>query len=174
MRHVIIEDASREFWQGAIVEQQVAEAIERRGGITLPINPDSISANAVSGYFTRSWGAGWPMSEAPVPLAPMIVFASTEPSEVHWAARVMPNDKRGGPLVGSLRLVADSSQRYGMSGGLSESEAAKIDCVSSGAQGGFILRGRGRFRVQQEGYYGFVLYGACSNARLVWSAMTHV
>ena len=129
---IVIWDPHGDFWQGAIVSAEEVPQLEMRGVATLPVERELLKGGAISGFFFRAWGSGWPLEDSVprmcCPMALRVVQFATDqvahnitPSRLNWTARVVPSspdvldDSGRSVAVGSIRLAADSGQG-GMTG----------------------------------------------------------
>lgn len=156
------------------VEHMRATAEFARGVVALPIDRDMLgSPNPVVGYFRRDWGFGVPFNAPGTSRGcPMLLMALPSRYFLHWAARIVPVE-RSTPVGGQIRLVASTALQLGIGGGISHDDLPKLNELGPpDDQGGWVIRGRNRISIGQEGFIAFDLYGPVQNARVLWSAVT--
>jgi hypothetical protein len=184
--HIVIVDPLNEYWEGAIIETELAMALRGRGVVTLPIAAELVTRSAVGGYFKRGWGAGWPLS-SPVPrmVCPMVLYVVRDDGfrNLNWVARLVPESEdmlralRNGDtkLSGTIRLAGDSGQPGASSGGFGGRpdtcvEMNKLQAMD--AEGGWTLYGGGTINPLRDGMFACALYGNVIGTRIAWSAVT--
>jgi hypothetical protein len=185
MHHVVVEDPSGEYWEGGLVESEVAAVLRSRGVCTLPIEPTLVRRSAVGGYFRRSWGAGWSVGTQTVQMhCPLVLFVARgdDNRSLHWAARLVPESAdvagvtgRGGKLTGILRLTGDSGQPGTRSGGFVPSERSAFDCSTLGRpdeRGGWTVYGDAQMLAPDDQMFGCGLYGSAPGLRVAWAAVS--
>jgi len=185
-KHVVIYDPKDEYWEGALIEPEVAHLIRARKAITLPIEPEHLHRSAVGGYYRRAWGSGWPLSASlPKMHCPIILFAS--PSYVPGSGRlnvavrlvpdieVLPFLLSGGKLSGAIQIAAESGQPGAHSGGFAPAEDTRVDVAQLGPmdeEGGWTVYAGGHLNVPGEGFFSCALYGAAAGLRVAWCAVS--
>lgn len=172
---IVVWDPSAELAEGLVFGGPKATmGLHSRGLVSLPVDPDLMGNHALGGYFRRSWGAGWAFDRmAATRGCPMMLLVVPDRQYIHWIARVQPV-REGEALQGTIRLTTSTAQIGAMSGGLAAevlpAELGKLgDCDD---HGGWIIGGRNRVNVVQEGFIALNLYGASLNARIMWSAVS--
>lgn len=178
-QHVVVWDPEGKFWEGALVDYQLAKSLHPSGVVTLPCVPDLFRLSGVGGYAKRSWGAGIPLdSMAPQLVAPLTIFCQPEVRGMTWAARLVPDvraDGRSpkGKLDGMVRFASDSAQRTPSRGAFVEIGERPVmvrDFGEADEHGGWTIGGKGHLSLQGEGHYGFALYATAPGFRVVWLA----
>lgn len=194
--HIVVHDPKNEFWEGAIIEAQVALSLRARRVVTLPIEPKLVRLNALGGYFKRSWGSGYPLGGAsPKMCCPMIIYVSKSAGEqlqsLNWVARVVPEDEdvakavRSGELKlkGWIQLAADSGQPGANSGGFSirhdtrrgVEQLPNMPGTGFGAldeDGAWTIYGGGTMVAPQDMMFACGLWSQIVGAKVAWSAIT--
>jgi hypothetical protein len=184
--HVIIQDPAREYWEGGLVEGEVALVLRARGVITLPIEPALLQKSALAGYYRRSWGSGWPLSlSIPRMHCPMVLYAapSDTPGQgrLNAVLRLVPDAdairpvRKGARLAGFLQLAAESGQPGSHSGGFQPDVDTRIDVQALGpldADDGWTVYAGGQLNVPADGFFSCALYGAAAGLRVAWCAIS--
>jgi hypothetical protein len=185
--HIVVDDPSANFWEGAIVEASRAHELRARRVVTLPIEPGLMSRSAVGGYFRRSWGSGWPIS-GPVPkmVCPLILYVRREEESfrrIHWVARLVTETRdalehvrSGNTVLGQLRLASDSGQFGSMTVGLGAPEQWKpiqgSDLGRPDSENGWTVYGDAIITAPTDGMAGFALYGSLQGLAVAWAAIS--
>lgn len=181
--HVVVWDPEGKFWEGSLVDHPVAVQIRGRGGVALPADPSLFQVAGNGGFFKRAWGAGWPCDHStPRHFCPLSVYLSKESKIVHWAARLVPDEKfaeaatKGPDSPGTISLMAMPSRGNTMQAPLTPRTNAKrlADLGPADANGGWTIEGNAFANVLLEGNHGFSLYGAGSGVRVAWAAISAV
>jgi hypothetical protein len=185
--HVVVWDPRGEFAEGSIVQGEQAHQIQTYGAETLPVMPDLFRHHGIGGYMRRGWGSGWPLDHSvPKMTCPLSLYipgnigatqTATEPSRdalVHWCARLEPASKLVKSFTGVFRFASDPSQPCANFCGFAEqwdprpiAELGPVD-----AHGGWVLRGRAKFRPTAEGVFAFAFYAAAVDLRVTWAAVS--
>jgi hypothetical protein len=182
MNHVVIEDPSGAFWEGAVVDQGHAEPIRSRGGCTMPCDPALFVLAGFAGFAKRSWGGGWPLGGMEAkPHAPIAVFSPGESHpNVHWRARLIPESRTQTPeeRAGTLRLATSptywSQTQCTLGSGVREMNMVEIAQLPNLGEHdtGWIVGGSARLYIPSPGFYGLGIYGMAAGMRLAWLAVT--
>jgi hypothetical protein len=182
---IIVWDPSGEYWQGGIVDVESAMALEARGVAMLPVQRDLLQGGALSGFYFRAWGAGWPLAgSTPRMCCPMALRASPfdsakpdAPAVIYWMARLVPDgvqDADWRPL-GTVRLASDSGQLGAFGVGLAVTPRTAFDLSGLGKpdrEGGWTISGDARFGVQTDMTLGLGLYCSGPGLRVAWAAVS--
>lgn len=179
--NIVLDDPKGVFWPGAIVGASEARPILRRGGATMPCNPELFRRNAVAGFFSRAWGGGWPLDPTtPRHMCPMLLYTDPLYTSVHWRVRLVPvidaatkeQPASRGPTSGFLRCVSDSGQAAASAGGVSSSQIDLSELPALDAEGGWTLGGCVSLHSTGEGYQGLAIYGVGRGVRVAWAAVS--
>jgi hypothetical protein len=176
---VVVDDPRGEFWEGAVVDATRARVLEARGACVMPCMPDLFRMSGCAGFSKRAWGAGLALpAGAPVLLAPLTMYLSTEARGVVWRCRLVPDGQRRERYEGFVRFAADSGQRSPLKGAYTEAQEDKPvmtrDLPAPDEDGGWTVGGKGLAGFSVEGHYGFGIYGTAPGLRVVWVAATTV
>lgn len=174
---LVVEDLAGQYWPGAVVDVLKANTLRTRGVSMLPVAPRMFRLSGVGGYAKREWGAGWPMDEhVPRLHAPITVYCKEDLGNLHWLARLAPAGGAPKQLDGSLILVSDAQQPNPLRLGITPDEREpRVEGRALGKlddRGGWIVGGKARCRVPQDGHYGLGLHGAIAGLRVVWLAVS--
>jgi hypothetical protein len=181
---IVVWDPEGEYWQGGIVDAETASPLAARGVCLLPVQRELLKAGALSGFFFRSWGAGWPI-EGSVPrmCCPMALRAAPfdsakpeAPMRIYWAARLVPNEPDGDRRIGTIRIASDSGQQGAFGCGLSATERTAFDLAKLPARpdewGGWTVGGDAYFGVASDITIGLGLYCSGPGLRVAWAAVS--
>jgi hypothetical protein len=183
---IIVWDPAGEYWQGGIVDEPTARALSGRGVVMLPVVRELLKGSAISGFFFRAWGAGWPIDgSVPRMCCPMILrVAPFDPSKataanrIYWAARVVadgqvPPDWR--PL-GTVRIASDTGQQGAFGTGLTSTDRTVVDLAKLSSRpdedGGWTIGGDALFASQVDMTFGLGLYCSGRGLRIAWAAVS--
>jgi len=123
--NVVLQDPTREYWEGALVTPEMARQLEVRGVCTIPSVPELSDRNGAGGYLKRSWGAGWPLGQVPGRVCPIALFVQPVLNRLHWRCRIRLAPGVEKPAEdGLLRLVPDAQQICTSVSGFSAGEGA--------------------------------------------------
>jgi hypothetical protein len=189
--HIVVHDPEDQFWEGALIETEAAAGLRARGVVTLPIAPAIVTRSAVSGYFRRSWGSGWPLGgTVPKRICPMMLYVmrGVEPASavglrtINWAARLVPENEQvkaqlegGMKLTGTVQLVADSGQPGASSGGFGATPETAVQMNKMGPMDlfdGWTIYGRGTINTPSDMLFSCALYGAVLGVKVSWAAVS--
>ena len=184
--HVVIYDPRDEYWEGALIDAEVAQVLRARKAVTLPIEPQHLHRSAVGGYYRRAWGSGWQLaSSIPRMHCPIILFA--QPSSVpgsgrlNVAMRLVPDPellvrlREGARLSGAIQVAAESGQPGAHSGGFAPAPDTRVDVAQLGPideEDGWTVYAGGSLNVPVEGFFSCALYGAAAGLRVAWVAVS--
>lgn len=179
IKHVVVYDPTGEWWEGALVDQQRAIALEGRGVVLLPVSAEQVRASGVGGWSKRSWGAGIPTTgSVPRMIAPLSLFVVPHLRRLSWVARLVRDTTvempESGP-IGLLRIVSDTSQPMAQAASISSSERSNVDVSKLGEadeNGGWFVRGDAAVHASQLGHAGLSVYGTALGLRLAWAAVS--
>ena len=189
-KHVVLWDPSDEYWEGALVDPQVATLLRARHVATLPIEQDLIGRTAIAGYFKRSWGSGWPLgSKVPTLACPLVLYVQRDPNpavpsprRLNFAARlvaenpeVLSHAREGGGMSGMIRFAADSGQRGAHAGGVGGDQDSLIDVSKIGKPDeldGWTIYGGAKVNAPIDGFIGLALYSQAPGLRVAWAAVS--
>lgn len=183
--HIVVWDPEGEYWQGGIVDSATALPLRARGVALLPVDRRLLVAGAISGFFFRAWGAGWPV-EGSVPrmccpmtlrVAPFDGQRDGTPDRIHWVARLVPD---GVPAddwkpIGIIRLAPDSGQQGAFANGLTATDRIAVDLAKLGKadqHGGWTVGGDAMFGSRFDQTIGLGLYCSCPGVRIAWAAVS--
>jgi hypothetical protein len=178
--HIVVEDLTGDFWEGAIVDAAQAAILASHGVTLLPVDPTLFHLSAVGGYFKRAWGAGWPLPSHPGLVCPMLMFVTQRHQMIRWAARLVRNvdAEKTDRFTGQIRITPDTTQALAQRPGFAADEREPaFDLSMLGAErpeGGWIVRGSARVFSPNDGYLGLGLYGAGPGLRVAWAAVSLV
>jgi len=180
---IVVWDPEGEYWQGGIVDAETAVPLAARGVCLLPVQRELLKAGAISGFFFRSWGAGWPL-EGSVPrmCCPMTLRATPfdsakpdAPMRIYWAARLVPNDPHP-HHVGTIRIASDTGQQGAFGCGLSVTDRTAVDLAKLPGHpdewGGWTIGGDAMFGVASDITIGLGLYCSGPGLRVAWAAVS--
>lgn len=184
--HVVIHDPTGEFWEGGLVEPEIAHVLRSRRVVTLPIEPTLLAKSAIGGYAKRSWGSGWELSASlPKMHCAMLLYAAPAVTpglgRLNVAVRLVPDGthlaaiREGSRLGGFLQIAAESGQPNAHSGGFAPDLDTRIDIANLGeldAEGGWTAYAGGKLNVPADGFFSCALYGAVAGARVAWCAIS--
>ncbi len=175
MNHVVIWDPENEYWEGAIVSEGTAAALEQRGVATLPCDPNLFSQGGFCGFAKRAWGAGWPLDgDIPMAVCPMSIFYPGEPFRtLRWKARLAGTAGQGIPI----RLAAGEARGNVVRPVLHDvaGKGNAVDIAKLGDQdehGGWTVGGETHLSVSGPSFFAICLYGSAPGMRVVWLAAT--
>lgn len=180
MKRIVVHDPGSHFALGELIEGDRAVALlKSRGGVALPVEPDLIGRNAVSGFFRRDWGRGEEFNGLLGTRAcPMLLYALPEYTTINWALRLLPIEGAT-ECRGLFRLAAHSGQVGCITGGLAANgQAFQIEDAPGAPpaherlRDGFIIEGTSTLNCGLEGYLGLSIYGTAIGLRVIWSAVT--
>jgi len=191
-KHIVVWDPEGDYWQGGIVDDDLAHTLRARGVALLPVEPNLMTrSSAAAGFFHRAWGAGWPLGGAvPQMCCPMLLQLSSTvvesataqaPNRISWVARLVPDpgavdsDGRLVQQAGQIRLAADSGQPGAFGGGLSPTERAAVSVRELGQidqHGGWTVGGDALVSVALDAFIGLGLYGWAPGLRVAWAAVS--
>lgn len=185
MNKVVVWDPKGEFWDGGIVDDDMARMLEGRGVALLPVNPEEAKHSGIGGYVKRSWGAGWPLDTGMAHLmCKVAMFLRSSQNTLHWKARLIPtaqlaSDAASGQLMrhaGTLQVAADNAagNLYSVSLETRTNVIQTRELGNVDAHGGWTVGGHARMVPYQEGVHGFALYGAMPGVRVAWVALSAV
>jgi hypothetical protein len=145
-------------------------AARAAGVAMLPVEPD-VEEQPVTGYFHRSWGAGWRFNMAGGRGCPMLLFTRPQRAHVYWLARVVLDRSVEEAPQGHLRLIADS-RSGSVQGGLGQVvPAARFETLTRELERGTcIIGGRCSYSIVSDCYLPLVLYGSAMGVRVLWTA----
>lgn len=171
MQHrVVIHDPSGDNPTGEIVEGKKAELLVARGIPSLPVDPNLLSRNGVSGYSKREFGRGISLdANSSRRGCSTVLYVMPSHQKINWCARIIPTSA-GMVARGRLRLANDTAQVNVIKGGIATAEFAEVS-GKLGAEG-LTIAGSSRFIANMEGYMGLCLYGTLANARVLWLAIS--
>jgi len=177
--HIVIDDPTGKFWEGALVDRSRANVLRAAGVALLPVDPRLFTACAIGGFHKRAWGAGFPL-DAHIPRmnAPLTMFLASRLTKIHWCARLIRDTRYPADLspVGTLRLTIDSGQSWANAGcALSSLKQNTVNLAELGPpdeEGGWVISGESMISVPREGFAGFALYGSAPGLAVVWAAIT--
>ena len=180
---IVLWDPSTRYWQGSVVTPEVAVVLESQGAALLPCDPGIFRQGATTGFFMRSWGAGWPIDvPAPTMHCPLVMYLLSSHLRLHWKARIMPTSDAArdalaaGNAVGSIRLVPDSGQDGSLSAPVTlHSSSEAITSRSLGKPdvlGGWVIGGTVVAQPREDMLGAFALYGQLQGARIAWAALS--
>ena len=87
---IVVDDPTREFWSGSLVDSNRNRMLEARGVVTLPILPQLAKLSGVGGYAKREWGAGFPLDFLiPKMCCPLTMFCTRDYHHITWVARLL-------------------------------------------------------------------------------------
>lgn len=186
--NVIIEDRRpNKPYAGVIVSEAERNKLATDKSVyTMPADPETMNMGALSGYYRRDYGRGITLSDSmPGMACRMALYSHARASVLHWRARIVCSDafrreakpaaEEPAVYVGSLRLVSDTSQ--GFSAGnvsVTSDTAFNFGALTDDKYDGhgWVVGGSARSRMQQDGVFGFALYGVGRGFRVVWAALT--
>lgn len=176
--HVSVYDPSRAVPNGTLLLDQLnAEKVARKGCLLLPVDDDLVpqmSGKAMGGFVIREWGKdGWLYQRRSGERGcPMLIQAVPERTWLYWAAQVVSPT---GSRPDTLRLSGDPAQGSGFfAAGASPVGVetwSELGHFSRGSNAkSWMLEGRCRLSVTENGIFAFCLYGVAKDARVIWSA----
>ena len=173
--YIVTEDKSGKLRQGEVIT--VAQSQVLTDGVsTMPVNRELLEIGAISGYFRRDYGKGLLLSDVgPAIACKLALYVSPVFKFIHWSARIAVAIKADIDKGGSLRLVADSSQGLAAASvGSTSITAYPFSRITEDMiiDGGCVIQGTARLSVNEEGTYGFGLYGSGRGVRVLWAAIT--
>lgn len=176
---VVVDDPMGEYWEGSLIEEKRAEMLKARGLIALPVDPELIRISGVGGFYKRSYGSGWPLSNAaPTGNCPVTLYTTRNHHRLGWAARlVLDPSAPQKNHVGLLRLTSDTAQATAMQGGFVGNDPRDKNLIdvsklgSADAEGGWTVTGTGTIRSTGEGYLALTLYGTAPGLAVEWLAV---
>jgi hypothetical protein len=180
-QNLVVWDPKGEFWEGAVVDDVRARALEARGVAVMPCIPDLFMRSGVGGFAKRAWGSGWPLDHTvPRMFAPLTVFVrAPDPGSshqkqprLHWRMRLAPLGD-GAPGLGVIRVASDSSQHNPHKLTMSYGEQDHVDVSrleAPDAAGGWTIGGSAMICVPGDAHYPIGFWGAASGCRCVWVA----
>lgn len=180
-KQVVVYDPKNEYWEGGLIEQELANKLAARGVITLPLSVDSLRLSGVAGWMKRAWGSGYPIDTGiPQVHCPMTLFCTPDHQVISWVARLQVEPslvgrlREGDHLLGQIRLTQDTGQHTPFHVGLTQNsnpvDATKLPAPDD--DGGWFVNGTARLMAPQDGHYGFGLYGAMTGVRVAWAAVS--
>jgi hypothetical protein len=174
---IVVEDPKGEYYEGSLVTEQRAAQLRARGVAMLPVDPQLFKLSGAGGYFKRSWGAGWPLDTPyPVMAAKMILYCDQTHLQLHWLARLAPQEdgKNLGAAHGALRLAADTGQRANNMKLTPVGMPVDVRLLGEpDERGGWTVGGLSRIATPGDGHYGLALYGNAPGLTLLWAAVTN-
>lgn len=175
---VVLHDPHARYPCGAVYAGAAAQALHSKGVATLPVDPDIRARNAVAGFMMGHYGSGWSFDPyRPTRGAPLVIYVAKDLSQLHYAARVVPDRQDRNPIIGKLRLNVDTAQAGVIGSGMVQEEhPLALDKLterdSPDPDHGWTLYGRCSLTAGHEGYLGLSLYGNARNCRVSWAAVT--
>jgi hypothetical protein len=186
-KHVVIWDPSGEYWEGGIVDAEVATPLRGRGVATLPVESNLVGRSAVGGWFKKAWGSGWPLgTSSPRLTCPMVLYVARDanPSvatarRLYFAARLVPDAEtleavgQGKQLSGMLRFSPDSGQPGTFSGGVGDATAVDPKQLPPpDERGGWTVYGQARVSSPVDGMLGLGIYASAPGLLVAWAAVS--
>lgn len=175
MKHVVVWDPSGEYWEGAIVEQELVPSLVDRGVAVLPAAPELFMQIGFAGYAKRSWGAGWPLdSEIPMAVTPLAIYYPGEPYRtLHWKARLVGKKGQGIPLRMAAAEARGNVVRPVLHDFAGKENAVDIaNLPEEDEHGGWTVGGVTRLSVAGPSMFSLCLYGCAPGMRIAWVAAT--
>jgi hypothetical protein len=178
--HVIVEDLTRAYPFGMLVENERAAMLAGEGVTTLAVEPALFSYSSVGGFFQRFYGHGVEIPSVPGSICKSTLHVVPYMHTIRWIARLAPTQKfladgEGRLPTGMLRLVTDSSQANCQSGGLSNVEGSILDLSKVGepnVENAWIVKAQARVDVPAAMQLGFALYGHARDLKISWLAIS--
>jgi hypothetical protein len=189
---IVVDDPSGEWNEGSLVDAVRAKQLSSRGVTLLPVVPEYFRMSGVGGYFHRSWGSGFPLSNnVPMFAAPITIYAdptrvgrtaagtsTTISSVLNWRARIVNigEEKGEGAVYGTLRMAADTGQSHSRYATVVPGSSRVVDIGKLGKpekdrnQWGWTVGGDVTVNVPNPGHFGFGLYGMGPGLAIAWIA----
>jgi hypothetical protein len=183
---IVVEDPTGEWWEGALTDAARARQLAGRGVVLLPVVPEFFRVSGVGGYFSRSFGSGFPLSRTvPMFAAPCTVALDSTKvqrvatgsivttSELHWRARLVPVGEAPESLQGTIRMASDSAQSLARFAPVVPGTSGVIDVAKLGKpdeRGSWMVGGKLQASCPSPGHYGFSLYGYAPGLAVAWVA----
>lgn len=170
--NAVLHDPLGNYWEGALVSPEMARELEGRGVATIPMLPELAGRNGAAGWVKRAWGAGWPLSNVPRRISPLVLFVVPGLGTLNWRARVT------GPCAVSadafVRFTSDAQQALvSTSGFVTSPEAVQIAKLGPPDEdGGWTIGGVGKIVAPGEQYLGVSAYGMGPGLLLEWLAVS--
>lgn len=185
---IVLEDASGNYWPGALIPGPSAPAMRAKGVAMMPVAADLLPApagmprarrNAVLGFFRRDYGAGWQLKPTPEIVCPMVLYVVPGYPVIHWRARIVAPTAAAAQAQrrGQLRICTDSMQSGAGAFGLTIPSGQHVELGALGPAddvGGWVVGGKASLHATLEGYAGISLWGSCTNGdlRIAWAAVS--
>jgi len=186
--YVVIWDPSDEYWEGGIVDAELARGpLRGRGVATLPVERNLVGRSAVGGWFKKAWGSGWPLgTNSPRLTCPMMLWVARDSNpavayarRLYFAARLVPDAetleavRQGRPLSGMIRFSPDSAQPGTHSGGVGETTSIDPkELKAPDEYGGWTVYGQARVSSPVDGMLGLGIYASAPGLLVAWSAVS--
>ncbi len=181
-QQIVVWDPEDRYWEGSLVEPQVATAIRQRGGASLPVDASMFALSGIGGYMRRGWGAGWPLDNlAPQSVCPLALYVTPDHRVIHWVARLVPSEalaarsrEQAPDAPGSIQLMSVAARANTMKLGLSSRTELRRtrDLGPTDSHGGWLVRGEVSVNPTSEGVASFSLYGTAPGLRVAWAAVS--
>lgn len=178
--NIVVWDPEGKYWEGSLVGEAQATVIRGRGGVALPVDPELFKVSGIGGYFRRGWGAGWPCDHGvPKMFCPMTIYVTPEHRQLHWAARLIPEDDRiasgiQGPATMTIMGYPARANTHCATITPTVGLRPLRELGAVDAHGGWNLVANAIANPAVEGNHAFALYGAAPGVRVAWAALTIV
>ena len=170
---ILVSDPTGLLNDGTILEPNAAQVARSKGASVLPIVPDLLSFNGISGWAKRSFGAGERFETVDNRRrCPIWLYVVPKFTVITWAARVVPVPREGEPN-GRLKLALDSGRPGSLKTGLVMNDAPTlIHTLDPDDRGGWTIGGTGQVNPTSEGFLALGLYGVLRGAAVQWLAVS--
>lgn len=182
---IVVDDPRGKWGEGSLLKLSQAKQLRAKDVSVLPVHPELFRSSGVGGFFKRSWGSGYPLSDTvpmyqcPVTLAldhtrtaRLDTGVAQVAAEVHWVARVVPREEDAQP-TGQVRLASDSSQQLAKHAPAVAGRSSVVNLQELGPpdkRGGWTVRGKLLVTPPMGGHYGFGLFGVGPRLAVRWIA----
>jgi len=173
---VVVWDPSGDLPEGEVLVDNAIGVARSRGVVLLPLDTDELQRGGVSGWNKRCYGRGWRYGAIVAARGcPLVLHVGAGFSSIEWCARLvrdLPGGDEPAPIVGMLRMAADTAQvgagAAGLAAELGAVQLSELGAPDSG--GGWIVGGRSRASITGDMFLALQLYGQIGGAKIVWFA----
>lgn len=166
MEHAIVFDPKHHHLPGTIIEEATAHKLRSRGVATLPIDRAKLYSGPAHGLVLRYFGdAGlhYDANQANKNAHVLLRVEANRHNHIQWTAVIAPI-REGQEMRAVFKFVADVTQGFPISGGVSTIEPASLPATSAPMA---IVGGLNGIQPGVDGLLAMQLHGIASNVRVL-------